>query len=155
MSCISYSIMIYSFSNNRGSSNIEGVCRAKQLFPIAWLAWRPSTHGEVESLKKGRELEPVRSFYEITWKSHSPHFPYISVLSLPCCPRSALPDDHLVKPDRLLASQVPYLRRQNSSETTMYQFCYKFKKWNLKTYMGVSKNRGGPPKWMVYKGKPY
>ena len=22
-------------------------------------------------------------------------------------------------------------------------------------YMGVSKNRGGPPKWMVYKGKPY
>ena len=21
--------------------------------------------------------------------------------------------------------------------------------------MGVSKNRGGPPKWMVYNGKPY
>ena len=22
-------------------------------------------------------------------------------------------------------------------------------------HMGVSKNRGGPPKWMVYNGKPY
>ncbi len=26
---------------------------------------------------------------------------------------------------------------------------------NSKTDMGVSKNRGGPPKWMVYNGKPY
>ena len=25
----------------------------------------------------------------------------------------------------------------------------------LTLYMGVSKNRGGPPKWMVYDGKPY
>ena len=25
----------------------------------------------------------------------------------------------------------------------------------LSDYLGVSKNRGGPPIWMVYKGKPY
>ena len=25
----------------------------------------------------------------------------------------------------------------------------------LLIYLGVSKNRGGPPKWMVYNGKPY
>ncbi len=25
----------------------------------------------------------------------------------------------------------------------------------LKNHMGVSKYRGGPPEWMVYKGKPY
>ena len=24
-----------------------------------------------------------------------------------------------------------------------------------KLYIDVSKNRGGPPKWMVYNGKPY
>ena len=28
-------------------------------------------------------------------------------------------------------------------------------KAEIRDYMGVSKNRGGPPKWMVYNGKPY
>ena len=27
--------------------------------------------------------------------------------------------------------------------------------WDYILYMGVSDNRGGPPKWMVYNGRPY
>ena len=30
-----------------------------------------------------------------------------------------------------------------------------FSKNDLDKDMDVSKNRGGPPKWMVYNGKPY
>ena len=26
---------------------------------------------------------------------------------------------------------------------------------SLNSHMDVSKNRGGPPKWMIYNGKPY
>ena len=28
-------------------------------------------------------------------------------------------------------------------------------RYDIEIYMGVSENRGGTPKWMVYKGKPY
>ena len=43
----------------------------------------------------------------------------------------------------------PHPPEENRGEANMEISMY------IYIYMGVSKNRGGPPKWMVYNGKPY